>query len=286
MQIAVALKHVPLRVEIEPLTGAVTTVEREAGLSDADRAAIECALRLADAWSSTTPPCSVIAVTVGPAAASGVLREALAVGAARAVRVDGRGDESSAEVAELLAPVIADCAVVICGDYSLDRGSGSVPAFLAAATGRAQALGLVSLEPAEVGHVQAVRRLDGGRREILHVGAPAVLSVEGSVARLRRATLPATIAADRATLEVNPGRGTDDHRSATVTRRAFRPRTRVVPPPAGDTALERLASVTSGPVDGSHSDPVVLSTTEAVDAILAALDGWGYALDTPSGEAH
>ena len=37
--------------------------------------------------------------------------------------------------------------------------------------------------------VRATRRLDGGRREVLDVAAPAVLSVEGAVARLRRASL-------------------------------------------------------------------------------------------------
>ena len=90
--------------------------------------------------------------------------------------------------------------LVVCGDYSADRGSGTVPAALAALTGLPQALGLVSAvlaEPAADGvdgssspaRIRVQRRLDGARREELLVSPPAVVSVEGSVARLRRAPL-------------------------------------------------------------------------------------------------
>ena len=73
------------------------------------------------------------------------LREALAVGAARAVRIDAPGDVRRATpVAAALATVVAGATWVVCGDVSADRGSGSVPAFLAAELGVAQALGLVA----------------------------------------------------------------------------------------------------------------------------------------------
>ena len=42
--------------------------------------------------------------------------------------------------------------LVLCGDLSADRGSGSVPAFLAAHLGAAQALGLVAVELGAAGH--------------------------------------------------------------------------------------------------------------------------------------
>ena len=60
-----------------------TTTARAAGASDADQAALEWALRAAEAWGA-----EVLAVTAGPPAAEAVLRHALAAGAARAVRVD------------------------------------------------------------------------------------------------------------------------------------------------------------------------------------------------------
>ena len=102
----------------------------------------------------------------------------------------------SASVAAALTPVVAHSTAVWCGDYSADRGSGSVPAFLAARLHRQQALGLVGVE--FIDPLRVTRRLDGGRREILRITGPAVLSVEGSVARLRRASLRSALTAQKA----------------------------------------------------------------------------------------
>ena len=108
---------------------------------------------------------------------------------------------------------------MVCGDVSADRGSGSVPAFVAAELGVAQALGLVERRPATATAARRVtRRLDGGRREVLAVTAPAVLSVEGAVARLRRASLPAELAARTAPIEVVPGRPGPSTHGADVAR--------------------------------------------------------------------
>jgi electron transfer flavoprotein beta subunit len=275
MRIAVALKHVPLRVEVDALTGAVDTVEREAGLSYADQAALEWALVIAEAWAA-----EVEAISVGPPTADAVLRDALAVGAHRAVRVESAADPSSAAVAGSIAAFARDAQLVVCGDYSLDRGSGSVPAFIAAELGVGQALGLVGITVGEPGSLHVVRRLDGGRRELLTVRGPAVISVEGSTARLRRGTLKASLAATRAVIEVV------GHTSASLeltvsARRAYRPRTRVMPPPVGATALDRIRSITAPVGSGTgRSDPVELAAAEAADAIIDALARWGYTANT------
>ena len=101
-----------------------------------------------------------------------------------------------------------DVSVVVCGAWSIDRGSGSVPAFLAARLDAAQALGLVSLsfDASPRRTIEAERRLDRGRRERLRVAAPAVLSVEGGSARLRRATLDRVLAARSIDIDVRDGR--------------------------------------------------------------------------------
>ncbi|HEY7625829.1 MAG TPA: hypothetical protein VH761_02135, partial [Ilumatobacteraceae bacterium] len=152
------------------------------GISAADEAAIEIALQHGAAIGS-----AVVAVTVGERSADRGLRLALACGARTAIRVDAPRELDSAAVAAALAPVVAHSEAIWCGDYSVDRGTGSVPVFLAATLQRQQALGLVAVE---LGNSLCVtRRLDGGRREVLRITAPAVLSVEGSLARLRRAGL-------------------------------------------------------------------------------------------------
>ena len=102
-----------------------------------------CLRRTPRHWSS---PCAVgmrgasrwLAVTAGPPAAEDVLREAIAAGAARAVRVDLPATSPSNVVASALAGVLADLDATSawCGDHSLDRGSGSVPAYLAAELAR------------------------------------------------------------------------------------------------------------------------------------------------------
>ena len=50
----------------------------------------------------------------------------------------------AAALAAVLGPV--GVSSVWCGDHSLDRGTGAVPAYLAAQLGLAQALGLVDVE--------------------------------------------------------------------------------------------------------------------------------------------
>ena len=174
--------------------------ERFAGASPADRAALELALQQAKELGGT-----VTAVTVGPPATETVLRDAVAAGADRAVRVDGPAAMLSSDVAAGIAGVAEGAAWVWCGDYSLDRGTGSVPAFLAAALGAQQALGVIDVQFAAPGPAARVtRRLDGGRREVLDVTGPAVVSVEGAVADLRRAGLGALRVATSASIDVVP----------------------------------------------------------------------------------
>ena len=104
--------------------------DRWAGVSAADEAALEVG---AHSWRGDAgADASVTVATVGPPAAEAALRGAVARGADRAVRVDSPRDLRSDAVAGALAPLAAGCTWVLCGDYSLDRGSGSVPALIAA----------------------------------------------------------------------------------------------------------------------------------------------------------
>jgi electron transfer flavoprotein beta subunit len=265
MRHAVCLKWVNRRPELDP-SGAVHADDaRFAGVSPADQAALELALRSGG---------EVTAVMVGPRDGEAVLREALAAGAAGAVRVDAPAGLDSAVVATALAPVCREHDLVWCGDYSLDRGTGSVPAFLAALLGWGQALGLVAVTaPTAAGPLEGVRRLDGGRRERLSVPLPAVVSVEGSTARLRRASLASALTARTAPVEVIAGpHGAEPPHRAT---RPFRPRARVVPPPAGATALERVVALTQAPAS-SAGEIVALDPEAAADRILEVLTRWGY----------
>ncbi len=228
------------------------------------------ALRLAPARAT-----EVIAITAGSAAAEPMLRDALAAGAARAIRVDVADGAPSDDVANALAASIpADVDLVLCGDWSLDRGSGSVPAYLAAHRGAAQALGLVTLRDAGSA-ITAERRLDGGRREHLRVHAPAVLSVEGASARLRRAPLDGVVRARDAEIHVIHDHFA--HRAPDAVRRGpYRPRARTLPAPSGTEARDRILALTGALVDREPPQRLVLSPADAADRLLDQLRRWGY----------
>jgi electron transfer flavoprotein beta subunit len=236
--------------------------------SAADRAALEVALRL-------PPPVHVAVATVGPVAAEPALREALACGAASAVRLDAPPHLTSATVARALASACRGARWVVCGDASSDRGSGSVPAFLAAELDTGQALGLTSVAPLADGRVRVVRRLDGGRREVLDADPGTVLSVEGGCAELRRASLPAELAATIAPIDVRPG-PTNPVEPLRETR-PYRPRARAARRPSGDAAA-RIRELTGATESGAGHRPelVALDPPAAAAHILARLGEWGY----------
>jgi electron transfer flavoprotein beta subunit len=258
---------------------------RWAGVSAADEAALEVALTIADERSAAgdEEPTDVTVICLGPAGADDVLRDALAVGATSVVRVDSSTELDSRVVAIALAGQLVDRDLVLCGDYSLDRGTGSVPAFIAGELASAQALGLLEVRPVADAAALAwrvIRRLDGGRREILDVTPPAVLSVEGSAASLRRASLAASLAARSAPVETVRG---PHGRLPEAEIHPYRPRARVVPAPAGGS-LDRVRQILDVGGSETHAELVTLDPPAAALKILDQLHDWGY-LDAPE-RAH
>jgi electron transfer flavoprotein beta subunit len=165
---------------------------------------------------------------------------------------------------------------VLCGDRSADRGTGSFPAFLAAALNAAQALGVVRLEPEGDGELRVHRRLDGGRREVLRVRRPAVVSVEAAGVRLRRAGLPETLASRRAVIPVIDAPAAAGHRVPVLGAHPYRPRPRELPVPSG-TALHRTLQLTGALAE--RTPPTVLgplSPEKAADELLGYLRRRGY----------
>jgi electron transfer flavoprotein beta subunit len=287
VKIAVCWKWVSLDRERE-------ADRRWSGVSAADEAALEVSLSIADRADGTpdAPPSEVTVICLGPPSADDVLREAIAAGATAAVRVDASTELDSQVVAVALAEHLHDRDLVVCGDYSLDRGTGSVPAFLAGELSMAQALGLLEIdldhfdasswfpEPRARGTTSAlrvVRRLDGGRREILDVTPPAVLSVEGSTASLRRASLAASLAARTAPVETVRG---PHGRLPEAEIHPFRPRARVLPAPTGGS-LDRVRQILDVGGSDTHAELVTLDATAAASKILDQLRSWGY-LDAPA----
>ena len=274
MTIVVCMKWVALRPDIDPVTGVVSSDDRWSGPSPADNAALEVGLRLAGSGDDV-----VHVVTVAGPAADAMLRDAIACGASAATRVQCTNQVSSHAVAAVLADTVRPLQprLIICGDWSLDRGSGSVPPFLAAELGYGQACGLVSITEGPGAILLAERRLDGGRRERVRISGPAVLSVEGSVALLRRATMAGTLRSQKLAIAVL----TPKHAlAATPTAQhsgPVRPRARVLDGPAtSESPRSRIEQLTGALTNRKPPQKLTLEPEAAADAILAQLAEWGY----------
>ena len=272
--------------EIHPLTGAVSADRRDRGPGQSELAALEHALRLGQRQGIR-----VVAATVGPAEANAMLRDALAAGAADALRVEpatwtagprpaglvGGEQESAGALAAALREHYGVPDLVLCGDRSADRATGSFPAFLAASLGAAQALGVVRIEPLDDGVLRVHRRLDGGRREVLLVRRPAVVSVEAAGVRLRRAALPATLASAEATITVaRLAAAAATRRIRVLGTHPYRPRPHELPAPSG-TALRRMLELTGALME--RTPPTVIGPHppgQAADELLAYLRRHGY----------
>jgi len=269
--IAAALKWADLRPDVDPLAGTVRHDGRATGFSFADAAALEWALRLGESWQLP-----VTAITAGPPGAQAVLRDAAAFGSRRLVLVTADRDAPSEAIADALAPLLGGAAVVCCGDYSADRGSGSVPAFLAHRLEAAQALGLTGLTPGKRGCLAARRRLDGGRREHQQVTAPAVISVEPGAARLRRASLAGLRSAREAAVEVAEGAAARPSRVQVMRTAPYRPRPKMLPPPRDPLPRARLLALTGALTERTPPRLVRASCDEAADELIGYLKDRGY----------
>jgi electron transfer flavoprotein beta subunit len=288
--IVVCMKWVALRPEVDQLTGDTVTDARWSGASLADQAALELALQIASARSST-----VTVLTVGPLNAEQLLCDAVACGASHAIRIDVPSAQAampSQSVANNIAKLISSVSaqtieLVLCGDWSADRGSGSVPVFLAEALGLDDACGIVTVDLSDVngltdGVLHAERRLDGGRRERLRIALPAVVSVEGVAARLRRAPLNGVLRAKTEAIAVIAALH-DPVIPAPITSAPYRPRTRVLDGPSTSLSpLRRVEILTGALNERTPPRKLTLDPEAAAEAILEQLKTWGYQLPSAS----
>lgn len=280
--VVVLARCTDLRVEVDPLTGSISRDDRTVGFSASDAAAIEHGLRLGSAWGART-----LVITAGGPECDQPLREALSLGA-DVRRVPTRGsylDELAADERALAKALVAAIGarpdLVLCADRSSDRGTGALPAFVAHELGVVQAPGLVSLE-LEGDELVGERRLDYGRRERMRIPLPAVCSLEAAGVRLRRASLPASLAAAGADVPLadamvpSPG-------IRVVAARAARPRPRHIAAPSG-SSRERLLALTGALL--SHDPPTLVGPVgadEAADALLDFLARNGYLSEARTG---
>src|SRR5947207_4892320 len=124
-----------------------------------DEIAVEEAIRLKEKGVAT----EVVVVSIGEPKAQETLRNALAMGADRAILVTAEGTVEPLGVAKLLAAIVAEEApeLVILGKQAIDDDSNQTGQMLAALLGWGQGTFASKLDVAD-GHAKVTREVDGG----------------------------------------------------------------------------------------------------------------------------
>jgi electron transfer flavoprotein beta subunit len=190
MKIIVALKEVPVRdapVRIAPGERWIDESDLSFEMNEPDAYALEAGLVLKERHGG-----EVIALCAGPERASGILREALAKGADRALHVvcDDLSSVDSLTVAGRLAAAILPEPpdLVLTGLQSDDVGLGQTGVLLAELLGFSHATIVMEIE-AHDGSLRVRRELEDGWFQWIEMPMPAVLTIQSGVSKLRYATL-------------------------------------------------------------------------------------------------
>jgi electron transfer flavoprotein beta subunit len=151
-----------------------------------DEIAVEEAIRLKEKGQAS----EIVAVSIGPAAASETIRTALAMGADRGILIKQEGTVEPLTVAKLLKAVVGaeQPGLVILGKQAIDDDSNQTGQMLAALLGWPQGT-FASKLVVESDHVLVTREVDGGL-QTLKLKMPAIVTTDLRLNEPRYASLP------------------------------------------------------------------------------------------------
>jgi len=189
MKALVAVKRVidyNVKIRVKADNSGVETQNVKFSMNPFDEIAVEEAVRLKEAGTVT----EIVAVSVGPAAASETLRTALAMGADRGILVSSDAEVQPLGVAKLLKALVdkEQPGLVILGKQAIDDDSNQTGQMLAALLGRPQGTFASKLEVGD-GALTVTREVDGGL-ETVSLKLPAVVTTDLRLNEPRYASLP------------------------------------------------------------------------------------------------
>jgi electron transfer flavoprotein beta subunit len=203
MKILVSVKRVVdynVKVRIKPDGSGVDTANVKMSMNPFDEIAIEEAIRLREKGIAT----EVVAVSCGIAACQETLRNALALGADRAILVETDVELQPLAVAKLLKALVDKEAprLVILGKQAIDDDANQTGQMLAGLLGWAQATSASKVEIAAGDAAEAVvkREIDGGL-ETVRIKLPAIVTADLRLNEPRYATLPNIMKAKKKPLD-------------------------------------------------------------------------------------
>ena len=212
MRILALVKRVPAtggRINLAPDGRSIDTAYLGFVVSPHEECAVEEAVRLVEAHGG-----EVVVMTLGPAEAADQLRDALAIGAGRAVHLETDGsdwDPVATSVALVSAIRELEAAggpfdLILAGNESADSGGFQVAIRVAVALGRPVVNGAKALSVD--GGVATVRRQATGGFEVYTVPLPAVVGVKEGINLPRYPSVPGRLRAKRMEIERSaPARG-------------------------------------------------------------------------------
>ncbi len=198
MKIIVCLKQVPAKDAPLRLAagsdGRATAIREDVSfeMNEPDAYALEAALQLKEACLARQESGEVAVLTVGPARAAQMLREALAKGADRALHIEtpsGAELDSHAIAVAMAAGLQSEnFDLILTGLQSDDAGYAQTGLLLAENLGLPHATIIMKIEP-HAGGLRVKRELEGGRFQWLELPRPALLTIQSGIDKLRYATL-------------------------------------------------------------------------------------------------
>ena len=188
-RILVGIKRVVdynVRIRVKPDGSGVVTDGVKMSINPFDEIALEEALRIKERGGAE----EVIVATVGPADTQPQLRNALAMGADRALLVQADGVIEPAVAARALLKLAEreQPSLVILGKQAIDDDNSQTGQMLAALWGRPQATFASKVELAD-GKARVTREVDAGL-ETLEVDLPAVITTDLRLNEPRYVKLP------------------------------------------------------------------------------------------------
>ena len=172
-------------------------------LNEWDSYATEEALRTRESLGAEGD--EIVVVSVGDRQVEDAMRRCLAMGADRAIRVDGSGSADPITVARLLAPVVQRESpdLVFCGVQSSDAVQAATGTVLAELTGlpRVAVVTRIEWDPSAARAI-VHRELEGGLVDVTEVDTPALLTIQTGINQPRYATLRAIKQAEQKEIEV------------------------------------------------------------------------------------
>lgn len=177
MKVLVAVKRVvdaSFRIRIRPDETGVDLGNAKMSMNPFDENAVEAAVRLREAGIAD----ELVVVSIGTAKAEDTLRQALAMGADRAIHVVHEGRTDSLGVAKVLAGIAAKEApdLILLGKQAIDDDAGATGQMLAALLGRGQAVAASGLDIA-AGKATVTCEIDGGI-QTLELELPAIVTAD------------------------------------------------------------------------------------------------------------